>query len=238
MSSIQTGVNIAKKTKRKAKKRNKAQIEADRRLASLRKNLAREIELDFDRFSGESPSAAAGLFALTRLRIILAFLQAFFPMFISAPAPRRVKRAVRAPKKSRGRTSRVGATGKRSGRKRQRIVKVVRLKSEDPTRPNETEGSRGLAEESSATLDRAGERPDLSGFRVGDHPEVFVSSDGLSGTNGEVDSSTPSDWLGEGVAKNSVATGEGDDDKPKQHRRGRSKTTATKKIQATAKASA
>lgn len=102
-------------TKRKTKRRTKAQIETDRRLAALRKNLAAEIEADIGRFAGESQSPMAGLLVMTRVKIILAFLQAFFPMFIKPPKPRRSAKKTTA---KRRRTT--TATRKKSSARRSR----------------------------------------------------------------------------------------------------------------------
>jgi hypothetical protein len=103
--------------KKKVRRRTKAQMEADRRLLALRKNLTKEIEADFDRFSRSKPSVAAGLMVMTRMRIILAFLQAFFPMFITAPKPRKVTRAKKR------------KTGSSQGRKTVKRAKVGRKKA-------------------------------------------------------------------------------------------------------------
>lgn len=128
--------------KRKTKRRSRAQVEADRRLSSLRQNLAKEIEADFDRFAGNKPSAAAGLMVLTRMKIILAFLQAFFPMFISAPKPRKIKREI--PNKRKRRRVQVnlvrGSVRKKKVKKKSgagaklKGIRVVKLQQEkDPT---------------------------------------------------------------------------------------------------------
>ena len=103
-------------TKRKTRRRTKAQIETDRRLAALRRNLAAEIEADIGRFAGDAQSPMAGLLVMTRVKIILAFLQAFFPMFIKPPKPRRVAR--RTPARKRRTRSSTTATKKTVTRKR------------------------------------------------------------------------------------------------------------------------
>ena len=69
------GEQITAAKKRKTKRRSRAQVEADRRLAALRKNLAVEIEADISRFSGEGQSPVAGFLVLTRVRILLAFFR-------------------------------------------------------------------------------------------------------------------------------------------------------------------
>ncbi len=107
--------------KRKVKRRTKAQVETDKRLAALRKNLAAEIEADLGRFAGDSRSPMAGLVALTRIRILLAFLQAFFPMFIRPPKPRKVVK-----KTARRRSATKRAAGKRSGSKGSKTVRSKR----------------------------------------------------------------------------------------------------------------
>jgi len=126
--------------RKKSRRRTKAQMEADRRLTSLRKNLAKEIEADFDRFSGDKPSVTAGLLVLAKMRIILAFLQAFFPMFISAPKPRKIKRSMRGGKGvGRTRKKRSNARARQSrttSRKRASVTKglrIVKLKHADST---------------------------------------------------------------------------------------------------------
>jgi hypothetical protein len=97
------GEQITAAKKRKTKRRSRAQVEADRRLAALRKNLAVEIEADISRFSGEGQSPVAGFLVLTRVRILLAFLQAFFPLLIKAPKPRRIpKKKTSKSRKRRG----------------------------------------------------------------------------------------------------------------------------------------
>jgi hypothetical protein len=101
-------------TKRKTKRRTKAQIETDRRLAALRKNLAAEIEADIGRFAGDSQSPMAGLLVMTRVKIILAFLQAFFPMFIKPPKPRRVARKAPARRRRAVTTTRKRPSGRRT----------------------------------------------------------------------------------------------------------------------------
>lgn len=110
--------------KRKPKRRTKAQIETDRRLSALRKNLAAEIEADIDRFAGEAPSPVAGFLVMTRVRVLLAFLQAFFPMFISPPKPRRIRRKTSGRKKKKttpkARTKPAGAKNK-LGKRRTKI---------------------------------------------------------------------------------------------------------------------
>lgn len=125
--------------KKPTRRRSRAQVEADRRLTALRKNLAKEIEADFDRFSGDKPSVAAGLMVLARMRIILAFLQAFFPMFISAPKPRKVKRATVAKRtrKVSNATKKKAKIPKTAGKKRTKAkisknIRVVRLEQESP----------------------------------------------------------------------------------------------------------
>lgn len=107
--------------KRKTKRRTKAQIETDRRLSALRKNLAAEIEADIGRFAGSSQSPMAGLLVMTRVKIILAFLQAFFPMFISPPKPRKVARKQRTRKRK---TSTISKN--RAGGAKKRVGKTVR----------------------------------------------------------------------------------------------------------------
>lgn len=126
--------------RKKSRRRTRAQVEADRRLTSLRKNLAKEIEADLDRFSGDKPSVTAGLLVLAKMRIILAFLQAFFPMFISAPKPRKIKRSaggVRGARRTRVKKSGRGTRRtKTTGRKRARVTKgirIVKLQQADPT---------------------------------------------------------------------------------------------------------
>ena len=154
-------------------------MEADRRLGALRKNLAREIELDFDKFSGDSPSATAGLMVLARFRIILAFLQAFFPMFITAPKPRRVKKPVS--RRARKPRTKKGVGRKVSGRSRGRggktsLARVLKLE-------NETETERVIAGEpaikmgdDSSPLGGGGNDAgfDFGSFSLGENPEVFA----------------------------------------------------------------
>lgn len=116
--------------KKKSRRRSRSQAEADRRLTCLRKNLAKEIEADFDRFSGDKPSIAAGLMVLARMRIILAFLQAFFPMFISAPKPRKIKKEGLAKRRKRGTRARSGSKSKSKIKSKTSTVrkKVVKKK--------------------------------------------------------------------------------------------------------------
>lgn len=130
-------------TKRKTKRRTKAQIETDKRLSSLRRNLAAEIEADISRFAGESQSPIAGLLVMTRVKIIMAFLQAFFPMFIKPPRPRKSARKAPARKRRRGTSAKRTRTVRRKAPAR---VKVASSKSssevERPKDPSPASGER------------------------------------------------------------------------------------------------
>lgn len=135
--------------KKKSRRRSRSQVEADRRLTCLRKNLAKEIEADFDRFSGDKPSVAAGLMVLARMRIILAFLQAFFPMFISAPKPRKIKKAVGTKQVRRGKR----VTGVRSKSKTSSVrKKAVKKKVVATRRPKGLRVVKLQQEDAGATL--------------------------------------------------------------------------------------
>lgn len=107
-------------------------------MASLRRNLAAEIEADLGRFAGDAQSPMAGLLVMTRVRIILAFLQAFFPMFIKPPKPRRAERKA-PPKRRRGTAKAVSKTATRSragSPKRKSVRKAAKVAVTNPSSLN------------------------------------------------------------------------------------------------------
>lgn len=124
----------AVKAASKKKLHAKAEREADRRLLALRRNLISDIEADLGKFAGGAAGGRGGRVVSGKLRILLAFIQAFFPML--GNSGKKTGKRAGANKKVRGGKTKTRAGSRKKTEKQKFKLPTQKLGSEDGAADN------------------------------------------------------------------------------------------------------